>query len=376
MNNEILNKLFREIREEKPETPITEVNKWIALSAASVGLFGLLSHFKLSILLTKKILIMTTLTAAMGIGITTFLMSSPADVELNNSAFEGKTEWKQQNPPSQPKELKTLKVKPTPSAPVNKEGTKLNNEGIRSSRVEIGNLELKLPAILEKTSSNSMLSPSSPVKKVSASSQIREVGHFTKVMVGSSFSIFITQGDQESVRLEVDERYIDLVITEVKNNELNIKFKNGSHIKNADKVEVHIMMKTIEEFHFSGAIHAKSMNTLNADKLKIDCSGAAEIDFDLNCDELNVISSGAAEMNLKGKSNRFDLNGSGASDIDADDFVVENSKMTISGASEIKCHVTGDLQISTSGASDVEYKGNPKTVDINSSGASKVKKRN
>jgi hypothetical protein len=85
-------------------------------------------------------------------------------------------------------------------------------------------------------------------------------------------------------------------------------------------------------------------------------------------------SSGASEIFLKGQASSHEVELSGSSSIDALDFVVGKYRIESSGASNSKINVLSDLRVKSSGASDVEYRGNPSNVSNDDSGASSVRK--
>lgn len=374
MNNERLDDLFREIREEKIETSVKEVNKWIALSAASIGLFGLLSQFKLSFLLTKKMIIMTTILATIGIGITTIFFSATSNKETSKSNITAKSEMK--NSVSPTKKLVMIETNPK----VERENTKphsdsentpskeINNEAMNHSPLHASSME----RTLEIKPQSTFITKS---RKGDYAVQERQVGPFTKLSIGSSFNVFISQGETESVRLEVDEKYIDLVETNVNRNQLDVSFKCGSTIKNPEKMDVYITMKTIDELNFSGAANVKSMGNLNFNTLEIEGAGAANIKLQLSGQNLKLYSSGAANIEITGQADIVNLEGSGASNIEINKLEIKDLKARTSGASKVSCSVTGELKINASGASHVKYSGNPSSVDITESGAAKISKK-
>jgi hypothetical protein len=66
---------------------------------------------------------------------------------------------------------------------------------------------------------------------------------------------------------------------------------------------------------------------------------------------------------------------SGASNLDLNNFQVANADLEVSGASHAVVNPTGTLNVNASGASSVQYVGNPTLGNIQTSGASNVNKK-
>ena len=93
----------------------------------------------------------------------------------------------------------------------------------------------------------------------------------------------------------------------------------------------------------------------------------------LKNDSLKVDASGASKVKVDGETKNLDVELSGASRLDAENLKSENVSVDASGASNANVFVAGDLKVDLSGASHVNYSGNPKNLEKSTSGASSVK---
>ena len=66
---------------------------------------------------------------------------------------------------------------------------------------------------------------------------------------------------------------------------------------------------------------------------------------------------------------------SGASNLDLSNFHVNDANIGLSGASHATVNLDGRLDVEASGASSLEYIGEPTLGNINTSGASTVNKK-
>jgi hypothetical protein len=199
----------------------------------------------------------------------------------------------------------------------------------------------------------------------------RTVSNFTKLDIGGAFKVYLSQGDQEKLVIEADSKEMKEIVTEVDGNKLKIYTKSGWGYR-FHEVSVYLTFKNLEYIDFSGAVEVTADKALNFSELKMDISGAAEIDMEMKAEKYDAEFSGASEVHFRGSCKSGHLELSGASDFDAEGLEFQDLNIEVSGASEAKVFATGDLVIDASGASSIRYKGTPK-ITIDESGASSVK---
>jgi hypothetical protein len=142
------------------------------------------------------------------------------------------------------------------------------------------------------------------------------------------------------------------------------------------------------DIHLSGASEIDEELVLSSRRVKIQCSGASEASFVLNStDDLVVLASGASdidiyargvdysklsvsgasEVDIDGNGRQGDWTVSGASELDGEEFVMEELIVSASGVSGAKVNVTGTLSAKASGGSNVRYAGRPERISDRSS---------
>lgn len=180
----------------------------------------------------------------------------------------------------------------------------------------------------------------------------RNVGEFKSIDVSGAFTVEIVAQKDFAVEVETDDNILPLVKTEVEDGVL--KIEREGHFLSRNKVLVRVFAPNIEH---------------------LDISGASKISVDnLDNDFLNLDVSGASKINVKGKTNRLKIDLSGASKIDAENLTAEKVSVEASGASKVDVFVSNELYADLSGASRVNYSGEPQIVEKKTSGASSVNK--
>ncbi len=210
-------------------------------------------------------------------------------------------------------------------------------------------------------------------RRAIAGSQMIQVDEFNKISVSGAYEVHLTQGDGYTFEAKGHDDDLDRLRYEVKDGKLNIYSKNGTW-KFEDDVHLYITSPTINSIHVSGGVELESENTIEADVLRIDASGAADIDVSMAVDELKVGLSGAANTELEGTAEVATYSVSGAGHIGADDLRSSDVNIRLSGAAAADVYATESLDVNISGAGAVSYKGDP-DVKKNISGLGSVSKK-
>src|SRR5205085_2028483 len=137
-------------------------------------------------------------------------------------------------------------------------------------------------------------------------------------------------------------------------------------------IEIIIGVRNLDELKGAGAIELTANGKLNVKDLNLQFSGASKVNLDLNAAAVRTKGTGATEINLKGQAASHNVRLTGSGNLNALDFVVGKYDIETTGASECKINVLTDLNVHTTGASEIQYRGNPTNVNTSKSGASSV----
>ena len=207
-----------------------------------------------------------------------------------------------------------------------------------------------------------------------AAKEERKVAHFTELEVSSAFKVVLTQGNEEKLLIDASDTDMKEVITEVKGNKLIIRLKTTNFSRQTGNISVYLTFTTLTDIDVSGAVELKGTNEMRFNDLEIEGSGASTISLNISAKKLECDLSGASSATLVGHADHFDIDLSGASKLNALDITAKVCNIDASGASSAKVNVTEKLRVEGSGASEVQYSGNPTVVETDLSGASSLEK--
>lgn len=226
-----------------------------------------------------------------------------------------------------------------------------------------------------------------------------KVGDIQSIAVSGNVDIYITQSNATKLKIEATEAQHKAMKLEISDNGLGVAYKgkskekaikvfvNVSNLKNlaasagADIVfENEIKTKKIAIALSSGSDFVGSFDVQElscaassgsdldfknsqADKMEIVISGGSDlIAKNMKIGSCNLVMSGGSDANLSGSCDEINLVTSGGSDVAADNFEIKKCNLVVSGSSDVNVHVTGELSVNVSGASEVICKGNPKII--------------
>ena len=104
-----------------------------------------------------------------------------------------------------------------------------------------------------------------------------------------------------------------------------------------------------------------------------DLGGAAEMEAtQLNGGTFALQTGGATKVTLAGKVNRLLADLTGASKLQAADLAAGDVELSVTGAGKATVNATDLLKAAITGAGEVRYSGNPKSVEKHITGAGKI----
>ncbi|HYH16088.1 MAG TPA: head GIN domain-containing protein [Flavisolibacter sp.] len=208
--------------------------------------------------------------------------------------------------------------------------------------------------------------------------EVRTISTFHALQISNAFEVVLTQGNEEGLAVSANEKDdITKIKTTVENGVLRIWFDdNNKWWPKNRKLKAYISVKTLDQIKAGGASDINIEGGLKVPSLKLDMSGASDLEGVLTvAGELSVRLSGASDITISGAAEKMTIDVSGASDVKAYDFTANTCSVDASGASSVRITADKEMSVKLSGASSVSYKGNATIRDIKTSGASSISRK-
>jgi len=226
-----------------------------------------------------------------------------------------------------------------------------------------------------------------------------DFSEFTRMDISSAFSYEIKQSDTYSVSITANNNLFD-DIKVVKEGQTLIVGREIPEVPwaifNTDPgLKAVITMPLLQSLDSSGAtdgivadfnstenldVTASGASTVELVKIAagdviFEVSGAGKVTGDIEAKNMELEVSGASTVQLKGSAGSIAADVSGASHLKLEDLKVENADVVLSGASNGTINLNGRLDADLSGASTLEYIGDPALGIMDITRASTLKKK-
>lgn len=195
--------------------------------------------------------------------------------------------------------------------------------------------------------------------------------------VGGAFEVFVQFSEmEESVRIEANENLQDKLVVRVDGNTLVIRPQNNLSIKGNATLRAFITTNNLSEIDLTGATTLTLEDDWTVTNGRIQLSGASNLSGGIVASLLDISESGASDVDLFGSVGTLRASLSGSSDLKDLDLLVERPDIELSGSSDAFLSVSESIEIDASGSSSLTYQGNPEIVRQQLSGSSELKRRN
>lgn len=201
--------------------------------------------------------------------------------------------------------------------------------------------------------------------------EVRDLEPFDGIGISVNADVFYIQGNTHEIRIEGNDKDIRDLITEVKDDFLQVKYENW-RVKHS-KLTIYITSRELETVKVSGSADFMVEKPLASDEMELGLSGSGSIKFSkLESDEMDVSISGSGSAEIDaGSADEMDVKISGSGKLLAEGFEVSEFDAAISGSGNVRITVQDELDARISGSGSIHYRGNPRVNSV-ASGSGKV----
>ena len=199
----------------------------------------------------------------------------------------------------------------------------------------------------------------------------RTTSEYDKIIIAGSFDLKLVSGTEGTITLEGDENLLEYIKTDVRNGSLNIAFDKTTNIQYNYKssIEISIPIEQIDELVFSGSGNVNATEIIVSDNFKSTITGSGNVSFVTSAKILKITKAGSGNLTIKGKATQLEVSASGSGNINLFDLTTQNAVASQTGSGNINLNCIEKLDATTAGSGSIQYKGNPKKINKNSSGS-------
>ncbi len=216
-------------------------------------------------------------------------------------------------------------------------------------------------------------------KSVFAEGEERDVPSFSEISLRIPGKLHLEQGSKQSVEIVAKSSTLEEIITEVKDRQLTIRFKNKNYLFksfNPGKIDIYVTVPEIDGLAVSGSGDIVAEDDIKTRILDLAVSGSGDINLvELDAERVKASISGSGNIIIGGGgvADDFSASISGSGDVKAEDFEAKDVVVHIAGSGSCSITSNSSLKARVAGSGNVYYHGNP-SIDSSVAGSGRIKK--
>lgn len=203
----------------------------------------------------------------------------------------------------------------------------------------------------------------------------RNLTGISQVKISGIMNLYLSQGDDETLRIEGDEKAVSLLEITENGDLLEIRHKDADNVKNIFEdftPDIYLTISDLSSFSFEGVGNIKSENTFQVDELILSGDGIGKLDLEIEAKKIDATFNMMGSIVLRGNVEMINLSNEGMGKIDASKLIAQKMTLNSSGIGKIDVYCEDELSITVNGIGSVNYSGNPKVIKEDVNGIGKV----
>jgi hypothetical protein len=203
---------------------------------------------------------------------------------------------------------------------------------------------------------------------------------FTAVEVRNALKLDIRRGDKFTVAVEADEQALNDVKVTMFGGMLTAKLEArwghvGLLFKGVSSPKLFVTLPELKSLELAAASRGEISGFTGAESLQITLAGASSLTGDIACKELRLEGGAASHFELSGTADGVEIELSAASNANLEKMTVGHARVKLGGAASMTLNITGKLDATVSGASNLRWLGSPMLGDVKITGASSFSRK-
>ena len=195
---------------------------------------------------------------------------------------------------------------------------------------------------------------------------------FTEVHGSAGLDIYITHGDENKIVVEADENLLQYIETNIEDGKLHVT--TSENIGHSEAKKVYVTYKQLNSIEASSGADVTGNSVIKSERLSLKSSSGSDLKVEVFSKEITAKASSGSDLNISGKASSLTADASSGSEIDAKELLVVNCNAEASSGAEVSVKVKGNLETQVSSGGNVNYYGDPVSVNSNKSHSGSVKK--
>ncbi|MBL0051533.1 MAG: DUF2807 domain-containing protein [Bacteroidetes bacterium] len=200
----------------------------------------------------------------------------------------------------------------------------------------------------------------------------RNLNSFNSIKIETNADVYINVSAGSGCTIMAQDNIAEAIETKVVDNTLVIFSHRNFNVD--EPVVIQVNMSEVGSLDIAGAGNIFCKSPIASTNLTLGLSGAGSMELTLAAINLDAILSGAGNINLRGSAENATIKLSGAGKINADQLVINDCKVSVSGVGNATVNVNEELDAKVTGAGNIYYSGKVTDVKTKISGIGKIER--
>lgn len=180
---------------------------------------------------------------------------------------------------------------------------------------------------------------------------------FDQLDVSGVFSVHLSQGSKEEIKIEADDNLQELFEVKNEGSRLTVSLKKGVNISTKSKLKVYVSFKKLKSLDLEAVGNVSSVTNLNFDNLAIGNKSVGNVDLELTAQTVKIDNNSVGNIKLKGNADNVTIKSNAVGNIQAAAFVVQVMDIDNSGVGSALVNAEKELKVKDSFLGKVVNKG-------------------
>ncbi|HTD92899.1 MAG TPA: head GIN domain-containing protein [Chitinophagaceae bacterium] len=183
------------------------------------------------------------------------------------------------------------------------------------------------------------------------------VQSFDQLDAKGVFSLVLTQGDKESLKIEAEDNLQQYFEVRNEGSKLYVDMKKDVNFDTKKKIKIYITFHKLKAIDLKTVGDISSTNSLVFENLKIDNKSVGSVDLNVTAQSLDIDNKSVGDVRLNGKADHVVIRNKGVGSIQAASFIVQDMDIENSGVGSAEVNAAKELKVKDSMMGKVKNKG-------------------
>lgn len=180
---------------------------------------------------------------------------------------------------------------------------------------------------------------------------------FDEISASGVFSLVLTQGGKEGVKIEADDNLQEIFEVKNEGSKLTISMKKNTNFDSDAKLKVYVSFNKLKSLDLKMVGGTSNEAQLNFDHLTINNKSVGSVKLRMSAKKLHIVNKSVGDIDLTGKADDVTIFNKGVGSIDAADFVIQNLEIENTGVGSASVNVEKECKVKDSFLGKVKNKG-------------------